>query len=52
MQPDLEDLLRAWMGSPVSEARQQELLSRLHSDAELQTAFVEEIRMHGMLEAV
>ena len=52
MDPDLEDLLRAWMGSAVSEDRQRELLSRLRSDADFQAAFVGEIRMHGMLKAV
>jgi hypothetical protein len=51
MDPDLEELLRAWMGTPLSEARQGELLSRLRSDTDLQAAFVEEIQMHGMLKA-
>jgi hypothetical protein len=50
---DLQDLLALWLGDhDPGEERRATLLSRLHIDAPFRRAFVEEIRLHGMLRAV
>jgi hypothetical protein len=52
MDPDLRDLLSAWMGGEVEAARRDELLVRVCQDEAFRRAFVDEIRMLGMLRAV
>jgi hypothetical protein len=53
MNPDLQDLLALWLGDhDPGEARRDALLARLRDDADFRNAFVEEIRLLGMLRAV
>jgi hypothetical protein len=53
MDPDLQDLLAFWRGDrDPGDARRDALLARLRADADFRQAFVEEIRMLGMLRAV
>src|SRR5262245_37252975 len=52
MDEDLRDLLSAWLGGEADEARSAELLARLRADEPFRQAFVEEVRLLGMLEAV
>jgi hypothetical protein len=52
MDNDLIDLISAWCGSELSPSRCDELIARLEQDGEFQQAFVDEIRMLGMLKAV
>lgn len=52
MDPDLRDLLLGWMGEDLEPARCDELLAKLGSDHDFRKAFVAEIRMLGMLQAV
>jgi hypothetical protein len=52
MDQDLQDLLAAWLGDhdPGPE-RRDALLARLRGDAAFRRAFVEEVRLLGMLRA-
>ena len=52
MEPDLADLLAAWLGREPEPARGEALLARLRLDPAFRRSFVAEIRMLGMLEAV
>ena len=52
MEQDLCDLVSAWMGGDWEESRREPLLSRLSADPGFRSAFVEEVRMLGMLKAV
>src|SRR5439155_5472224 len=53
MDPDLRDLLAAWLGGDdPGEDRRAALLERLGADPAFRQAFVDEIRMLGMLKAV
>jgi hypothetical protein len=53
MDPDLQDLLALWLGDvDPGEGRRDALLARLHSDDAFRRAFVEELRLLGMLKAV
>lgn len=52
MDADLADLIAAFRGGEVETSRREELLERLRSDDAFQQAFVDEIRMLGMLKAV
>jgi hypothetical protein len=53
MDEDLKDLLALWLGDhDPGAARRDALLARLHSDDTFRRAFVEEIRLLGMLRAV
>ena len=52
MDPDLRDLLAAWLGGGGEAARRDELLARVRRDEGFRRAFVDEIRMLGMLRAV
>lgn len=52
MEPDLCDLMSAWLGREMEPTRREELLSRLRRDEGFRTAFVAEIRMLGMLKTV
>jgi hypothetical protein len=53
MDRDLEDMLALWLGDhDPGEARRDALLARLRTDADFRRAFVEEIRLLGMLRAV
>ena len=52
MDPDLRDLLSAWLGRDVEATRRDELLARVCQDEAFRRAFVDEIRMLGMLRAV
>src|SRR4051812_50163947 len=52
MEPDLRDLLSSWLGGELEAARCDELLARLRRDEAFRLAFVDEIRMLGMLKAV
>ncbi|WP_439625987.1 LamG domain-containing protein [Gemmata sp.] len=52
MDPDLQDLLLAWAGEGIDEARRGALLARLGADAEFRRAFIEEVRLLGMIGAV
>src|SRR4051812_20931610 len=53
MDPDPRDLLTAWLGGDdPGEERRDALLARLRADAALRRAFVDEIRLLGMLKAV
>ncbi len=52
MDPDLRDVLSAWLGGEVEAARRDELLVRVRQDEGFRRAFVDEIRMLGMLRAV
>lgn len=44
MDPDLADLLKAWLGGEVAEERGAAVLARLRSDAEFRAAAVAELR--------
>jgi hypothetical protein len=52
MDQDLLDLLSAWRGGDLDEARRAALLARLRDDEAFRRAFVEEIHLLGMLKAV
>ena len=52
MDQDLLDLLSAWQGNDLDDGRRVELLTRLRGDEAFRRAFVEEIRLLGMLKAV
>ena len=53
MDQDLQDLLALWLGDhDPGEARRSALLARLESDDAFRRAFVEEIRLLGMVRAV
>jgi hypothetical protein len=53
MDQDLQDLLAAWLGDhDPGEARREALLARLRGDPDFRRAFVEEVRLLGMLKAV
>jgi hypothetical protein len=52
MEPDLNDLLAAWLGRDVDPARREELLARLRRDETFRRAFVAEVWMLGKLKAV
>jgi Concanavalin A-like lectin/glucanases superfamily len=52
MEPDLRDLLSAWLGTECEAPRYDELLARVRQDEAFRRAFVSEIRMLGMLKAV
>jgi hypothetical protein len=52
MDPDLSDLLMAWLGGEVEPARRDELLARARRDEAFRRAFVAEVSMLGMLKAV
>jgi hypothetical protein len=52
MDQDLLDLLSAWRGGALARGRGAELLARLRGDETFRRAFVEEIRLLGMLKAV
>ncbi len=52
MDPDLRDLLSAWRGGDLDEARCAELLEKLRRDEAFRRAFIEETRLLGMLKAV
>lgn len=52
MDPDLQDLVAAWMrNTDLSASRRDELLARLRSDNGFRREFVEEIQMHGYVRA-
>ena len=52
MEPDLRDLLSAWLGTECEAPRYDELLARVRQDETFRRAFVSEIRMLGMLKVV
>lgn len=52
MDPDLQELLAAWMGREVDAVRYDQLLDRVREDSEFRKAFIDEIRLLGMLKAV
>jgi hypothetical protein len=53
MDQDLQDLLALWLGDhDPGEARREALLARLRGDDAFRRAFIEEIRLLGMLRAV
>jgi Concanavalin A-like lectin/glucanases superfamily len=53
MDQDLQDLLAIWRGDhDPGEGRRDALLTRLHGDDDFRRAFVEEVRLLGMLKAV
>lgn len=52
MEPDLHELLSAWLGEDLDAVRREALLTRLRADEAFRRAFVAEIRMLGMLKAV
>jgi hypothetical protein len=52
MDADLRDLLSAWRGGDLDEARCTELLERLRRDEEFRRAFVAEAHLLGRLKAV
>lgn len=52
MDPELNELVRAWVGAAVADHRRDALLQRLRADAPFRLAFVEEIRLLGMLKVV
>jgi hypothetical protein len=53
MDQDLQDLLALWRGDhDPGEDRRAALLARLRDDADFRRAFVEEVRLLGMLKAV
>ncbi len=52
MEPDLVDLMSAWLGGETNSERCEALLARLRRDEEFRRAFVAEIRMLGMLKTV
>ena len=52
MDQDLLDLLSAWRGDDLDDARRAELLARLRGDEAFRRTFVDEVRLLGMLKAV
>src|SRR5205807_2604142 len=52
MDQDLIDLIAAWKGKELEAARLDQLAARCRQDEALQQAFVDEIRMLGMLKVV
>ncbi len=52
MDGDLIDLISAWRGGEVELSRREQLLERLRRDEDFLQAFVDEVRMLGMLKAV
>jgi hypothetical protein len=53
MDQDLYDLLALWLGDhDPGDERRADLLARLRADEAFRSAFVAEIRLHGMLKAV
>jgi hypothetical protein len=53
MDADLRDLLAAWLGTADADAeRRAALLARLRADATFRQAFIDEIRLLGMLKVV
>jgi hypothetical protein len=52
MDPDLQDLLTAWLGGEMEAERRRALVERLRTDTGFRSSFVAELRMHGMLKAV
>ena len=52
MEPDMNDLVQAWLGHEIDPARYEQLLARLVADDAFRREFVAEIRMHGMLKTV
>jgi len=52
MEPDLRDLLSAWLGTECEASRYDELLARVRQDEAFRRDFVSEIRMLGMLKVV
>ena len=52
MDPDLQDLLTAWLGGEMDAERQRALVERLRTDANFRSSFVAELRLYGMLKAV
>lgn len=52
MDPELSDLLAAWFGEEVDEARRDALLARLRTDAAFREAVARELWMLGTLKAV
>ncbi len=52
MEPDLYDLVSAWLGREIESARCEELIARLRRDEAFRREFVDEIRMLGMLKVV
>lgn len=52
MSEDLHEIIAAWFGEEMPEARRAELLKKLREDAELRSALVAELRTFGMLHAV
>jgi hypothetical protein len=49
---DLADLLCAWLGGDIAEARQAEVLVRLREDAAFRRAVVQELHLLGMLKVL
>lgn len=52
MDDDLRDLLTAWAGGPLEEARYEAVLARLRSDATFRQVCARELHMLGMLKVV
>jgi Concanavalin A-like lectin/glucanases superfamily len=52
MEPDMSDLLNAWLGREIDPARYEQLLARLRADEVFRREFVAEVRMYGMLKTV
>ncbi|MBN9523183.1 hypothetical protein J0H58_32490 [bacterium] len=52
MDPEVGEVVWAWLGGAVPEPRRASLLLRLRTDAAFRLAFVEEVRMLGMLKVV
>ena len=52
MDRDLRDLLSAWLGEEIEASRCDDLMARLREDEVFRRAFVEEVRMLGMLKVV
>lgn len=52
MDRDLRDLLSAWLGEDLEPSRCDELIAKVRADDAFRQAFVDEIRMLGMLKVV
>ncbi len=52
MSEELHEIIAAWFGEEMPDARRAELLKRLREDAELRSELVTELRTFGMLQAV
>lgn len=52
MNTDLNDLIAAWHGFELDEARLTELMARLREDHELRAAFVAEVSMYSRIKVV